>query len=323
MRAPEITPRAFRRLTLVNVVLLVAIIVSGATVRLTDSGLGCSDWPNCSPEDFVSVSTTNEAIEQLNRLFSGAIGIPLGLALLIAYWRRPRRADLIALSWVAIALFFGNAIVGGIAVTVELAWVSVMGHFLLAIALVGVALVMHKRAGEAPGPYRPVVADHVRWVARAVYVVTIWVLVAGTLVTAAGPHGGDEDARRLSWQIDDIARVHAVSVDVLVALVLTLVVLLVHANAPRRALTTASVALAAMIAQGTLGYVQYFNAIPELLVGFHVAGAVLVFTTVQWLVLELRVPADALTSQALAAPDLGLELLGVQPGARAGDAGHA
>ena len=77
-----------------------------------------------------------------------------------------------------------------------------------------------------------------------------------------------------------------------------------------------------MIAQGTLGYVQYFNAIPELLVGFHVAGAVLVFTTVQWLVLELRVPADALTSQALAAPDLGLELLGVQPGARVGDAGH-
>ena len=152
MRAPEITPRAFRRLTLVNVVLLFAIIVSGATVRLTDSGLGCSDWPNCSPDDFVSVSTTNEAIEQLNRLFSGAIGIPLGLALLFAYWRRPRRRDLVGLSWLAIALFFGNAVVGGIAVTVELAWVSVMGHFLLAIALVGVALVMHKRAGEAGRP---------------------------------------------------------------------------------------------------------------------------------------------------------------------------
>ena len=152
---------------------------------------------------------------------------------------------------------------------------------------------------------------------------TIWVLVMGTLVTAAGPHGGDAEARRLSWQIDDLARVHAVSVDVLVALVLALVALLARDKAPRRALTTASCALAAMIAQGTLGYVQYFNGIPELLVGLHVVGAVLVFGTVQWLVLELRVPVNAEPAgEPLATPDLGLEFLGVEPRARVGDAGH-
>src|SRR3954452_23322093 len=100
MRAPRLSPTAFRRLTLVNVVLLAGIIVSGAVVRLTDSGLGCADWPNCSATKLVDVSTHHALIEQLNRIFSGAIGIPIGLALLGAYRVRPRRSDLIALAWV-------------------------------------------------------------------------------------------------------------------------------------------------------------------------------------------------------------------------------
>ena len=123
-----------------------------------------------------------------------------------------------------------------------------------------------------------------------VYALTIWVLVLGTLVTAAGPHGGDADAKRLSIPIPDLARVHAISVDMLVVLVLVLVVVLVRERAPRRVLTTVSVALGAMVAQGILGYVQYARGIPELLVGFHVAGAVLVFGSVHWLLLELHVP---------------------------------
>ncbi len=81
MRVPELTPRAFRRLTLCNLVLLAIIIVTGAAVRLTDSGLGCDDWPNCNADNFVAVGTKHEAIEQLNRLFSGAIVIPIVLIL--------------------------------------------------------------------------------------------------------------------------------------------------------------------------------------------------------------------------------------------------
>jgi cytochrome c oxidase assembly protein subunit 15 len=290
VRVPRLSPRAFEILTLVNVVLLVAIIVSGAAVRLSDSGLGCADWPRCSPEQFVDVGSSHHAlIEQLNRLFSGAIGVPIGLALLASYWRVPRRRDLTFLAWVMFGLFWCEAILGGISVKVHLAWVSVMGHFLLAIALVGVALVMHRRATESDGPRRLVVA---RWLYRsalAVYGLTIWVLVAGTLVTAAGPHGGDREARRLSWPIGDVARVHGISVDVLVAAALVLVVLLVRTGAPRRVLVAASAALGAMVAQGILGYVQYAQEIPALLVGFHVFGAVLVFGTMQQLLLELRV----------------------------------
>ena len=136
MRVPRLSSGGFRRLTTVNLVLLVAIVVSGAVVRLTNSGLGCRDWPNCSSTQFVSVSTHHALIEQVNRIFSGAIGIPLVLTLVAAYGFRPRRADLVRLAWILFGLFWCEAILGGISVEVKLAWVSVMSHFLLALALV-------------------------------------------------------------------------------------------------------------------------------------------------------------------------------------------
>jgi len=286
-------------LMIVIVVLLALIIVTGAAVRLTNSGLGCPRWPNCNANDFVSVGTHHEAIEQVNRLLSGAIGIPIALAIIASYRRRPRRPDLIRMSWILFALFWGEAVLGGITVLVQLAWVSVMGHFLLAIALVGVSMTMYRRAGEPDAPSRPVVSENVRLFARAVYAWTIWVLVAGTLVTAAGPHGGDIKAKRLGFPIDDVARLHGGSVNVLIAAVVVMIVLLRLEHAPRRVMNTVEAMLAAMVVQAIIGYVQYFNAIPPLLVGFHVAGAVLVFATVQQLQLELRtrdeVPAPALS----------------------------
>jgi heme a synthase len=296
MSLPRLSPAAFRRFTMVNVVLLVAIIVSGAIVRLTNSGLGCANWPNCSATKLVDVSTHHAAIEQLNRIFSGAIGVPIALALLGAYRRDPRRNDLVRMAWVLFALFWAEAVLGGISVMVKLAWVSVMGHFLLALALVGIALWMHRRAGEPDGDgdaeveRRLVVSHPVELLARAVYALTIWVLVWGTLVTAAGPHGGDAEARRLGWPLVDVARIHGASVDVLVGLVLVFVVALVRTHAPRRVLTAASLTILVMTAQGILGYVQYFEEIPAVLVGFHVFGAVLVFVCVQQLMFELRAP---------------------------------
>jgi cytochrome c oxidase assembly protein subunit 15 len=305
MSLPRLSPTAFRRLTVVNVVLLVAIIVSGAVVRLTNSGLGCANWPNCSATKLVDVSTHHAAIEQLNRIFSGAIGAPIALALVGAYLRAPRRDDLVRLAWVLFGLFWAEAVLGGISVMVKLAWVSVMGHFLLALALVAVALWMRRRAGEVDGPVerRPLVSTRVELLARAVYAVTIWVLVWGTLVTAAGPHGGDAEARRLGWPLVDVARVHGASVDVLVGLVLVLVVALVRTRAPAPVLRIASITMIVMGAQGILGYVQYFEQIPALLVGFHVFGAVLVFTGVQQLMFELRAPSVVTVGESEHRPD--------------------
>jgi cytochrome c oxidase assembly protein subunit 15 len=289
MRVPRFSTRALQRITFCNIVLLVAVVVSGAIVRLTGSGLGCENWPNCSDTKLVDVSSSHAAVEQLNRIFSGLLGIPLALALIAAYQVRPRRGDLVRLGWLLFGLFWGQAVLGGITVMLDLVWVSVTGHFLLAIALIAIALVMNRRAREPDGRRHPVVRRTTLWVARAVYVLTVAVLVLGTLVTAAGPHGGDNDARRLDYPLGDLARIHAIVVDVLVAVTLVLVVLLVREHAPRRVTTTASVAIAAMAAQGVLGYVQYFNEIPALLVGFHVFGATCVFIAVQQLVLEMRV----------------------------------
>jgi cytochrome c oxidase assembly protein subunit 15 len=289
MRGLHLSSAALRRLTLVNVVLLAALIVSGAVVRLTNSGLGCADWPACSATKLVDVSTHHAAIEQLNRIFSGAIGVPIGLALVGAYRLRPKRDDLVRLAWIMFGLFWAEAVLGGISVKVRLAWVSVTGHFLLAIGLIGVALIMHHRASTADAPRRLAVPPETWLLARIVYVLTIWVVIAGTLVTAAGPHGGDAQARRLGYPLGDVARIHGASVDVLVALTLVLVVMLARVRAPRRVLNFASLTVVVMTAQGVLGYVQYFNRIPAVLVGFHVFGAVCVFACVQQLVLELRV----------------------------------
>src|SRR5438067_8283841 len=141
MRGFHLSSAGLRRLTLLSVVLLAAIVVSGAVVRLTNSGLGCADWPNCSATKLVDVSSHHAAIEQFNRIFSGAIGLPIGLALLGAYLVRPKRDDQIRLAWILFGVVWAEAVRGGIVVEVRLAWVSVSGHLLLAIALIEIALV--------------------------------------------------------------------------------------------------------------------------------------------------------------------------------------
>jgi heme a synthase len=293
MRLSELSPRAYRRLTLLALFLLGAIIVTGAAVRLSGSGLGCRDWPNCEPGELIGVGNPNQRIEQINRLFTGLVCLVVIAAVLGSRRRVPRRDDLTTLSWVLVGGVVFQAVLGGIAVKVKLAPVSVMGHFLASIVLLGFALVLHHRAAEPERPARmvPVVSASTRLLARAVFALTIWVLIAGTLVTAAGPHGGDASAKRLSWPIPDVARLHGASVDVLLLSVLVLAWRLHHDHAPRRALSMVSAFLLLGCAQAALGYIQYLNGIPVLLVGFHVAGAVLVFSAAMQLQLELTVPA--------------------------------
>jgi cytochrome c oxidase assembly protein subunit 15 len=298
MRVPPVTPAFLRRLTTLNVLLLLAIVVSGAVVRLSDSGLGCRDWPNCSATQFVSVASNHAAIEQVNRIFSGLIGIPLALTVYAVYQLRPRRRDLVVRAWVLLGLFLGEAVVGGLSVRLELAWFSVMSHFLLALALLSVALQIRQRVREPAGTRAPVVAPVAALLVRVVYVWTIGVLVLGTLVTAAGPHGGDRDAKRIGIPITDLARAHAVAVDLLVILTLVTAYVLVRTRAPRTVLSTVSFAIGAMVAQGVLGYVQYAEAVPAVLVGFHVFGAALVFTAVQQLALSITAPRQHAPSGA-------------------------
>jgi cytochrome c oxidase assembly protein subunit 15 len=143
--------------------------------------------------------------------------------------------------------------------------------------------------------------------ARVVFVVTCIALFTGTVVTAAGPHGGDEDVERLSWPLPNVARVHGITVAVLTVLALLLVARAHRDDVPARFRIAVFAFAAALVAQAVIGYVQYFNGVPALLVGIHVTGAVIVFslaTTIQLEMYERAVTADVGDVERVSTPVL-------------------
>ena len=279
VRRREVTPEAYRKVTLLALLALVFIVVTGASVRLTGSGLGCPDWPTCDGTRVVSeFRDTPEIVEFVNRMITGLVSVAVAAAVLGSRWRVPHRRDLVLLSWALVWGVVAQVVLGGVTVLTELNPLTVMGHFLLSMALVAVAVVLHHRAGEPhDGERRPTVARSTVLASRGVVGLTAAVLVIGTVVTGTGPHGGDPDVERLSLAIRDVVRVHATLAWVLTALLLVVMV------RTRRGVGV----LAAVAAQITVGYVQYFNGVPELLVGIHVLLATLVWIAVLWLHLGL------------------------------------
>src|SRR5262245_44661615 len=153
-RRLHLSPDAYRRITLVAVVLLAVIIVTGAAVRLSGSGLGCPDWPTCDGRRLTphSADDTNAMIEFVNRMFTGLVSVTVIVCVLGALIRRPRRRDLV---WLACGLVVGvflQAVLGGLTVLFELQPEFVMAHFLLSLVLLTDALVLHRRAGQPDAP---------------------------------------------------------------------------------------------------------------------------------------------------------------------------
>jgi cytochrome c oxidase assembly protein subunit 15 len=292
LRLPRLSPSAYRRITLVAGVLLAIIIVTGGAVRLTGSGLGCPAWPNCDPGHLTprSPSDVNAMVEFLNRVFTGSVSIAVGLAVIGALLRLPRRRDLIWLSLGLVAGFFAQAVLGGLTVLFQLQPQFVMAHFLLSLALLANAIVLHHRAGRPEGRSRLRVAPIVRRVAIALLVAVSIVAVTGTVVTASGPHGGDAKAKRFSYSIPQVARVHGTTVMVFLALVLLTFGLLRRTRASTADQRRLGLVLAVALAQATIGYIQYLNGIPALLVGFHIAGATALFASVLYFWLHLAGP---------------------------------
>ncbi|NNE13136.1 MAG: heme A synthase, partial [Ilumatobacter sp.] len=242
------------------------------------------DWPNCSNERLIDVSSKHAAIEQINRLFTGVVGAAAIAAVLGAFWRVPRRRDLTNLALLIAAGVVANAVLGGISVLVDLHPLAVQGHLLLSMALIVTGAVLVRRSGEPDGvPRRRVVSEPARRLALALFVAT-WVAVfTGTIVTGAGPHAGDENARRLDVDIETVARVHGATVMATLVLALVMAWWLRRDPDDGRALTPAlSTWLFVGVLQAAIGYVQYFNDVPALLVGVHIAGATaLMFVTTQ------------------------------------------
>lgn len=253
------------------------IVVSGAAVRLSGSGLGCADWPNCNEERFIDVSSVHGAIEQVNRLFTGVVTVLVMAAVLAARLLPERRRDLERLAWLLVVGVIGQIVLGGVVVLTDLNPVANQGHFVLSMFLVGTGLVLVRKAGgSAPRVELPV---RERRVVRTIGLAAGLAILTGTVVTGAGPHAGDEDAPRLDVGIETVARVHGIAVMVALAAIVFLVV-----STRRRGLGTlgprVETLLAVGVVQATVGYVQYFNDIPALLVGVHVALATAFFLAV-------------------------------------------
>lgn len=281
MRLPQVSPASYRKITLFALLALSFIIVTGAAVRLTGSGLGCSDWPTCEQDKFVAPLEFHPMVEFVNRLITGLVSIAVALAVLGSLLRVPRRRDLTWLSLGLVAGVVAQIILGAIVVIVELDPVSVIGHFLVSMVLVWIAVVLHERAGHDGSPGELVVPRGVAVLTRILVLATTVVVVAGTVVTATGPHGGDEEAERLTrFDITDVVRFHAVAAWVVLGLTVVALAWLRREGAPRAVDQRGAVLVGAVLVQGAIGYAQYFNGVPPLLVGIHVAGSIVVWIAV-------------------------------------------
>ena len=280
MRRLQLSPRAYRQVTLVALLALAFIVVTGGAVRITGSGLGCPDWPNCDDGRLVAPLEYHAMVEFVNRTVTGLVSLLVILAVLGSLVRRPRRRDLVWLSLGLVAGVVGQIVLGGLTVLFELQPPFVMAHFLVSMVLLADAAVLHWRAGRPPGPAVPVVTPEVRRLGRLVVAGTAVVVFLGTVVTAAGPHGGDETAERLDVPLHRAAQLHGTAVMLLLAMVLTTLVLLRRTAAGADVRRRGRIMLAVLLAQAAVGYVQYFTGVPVVLVGAHIAGATAVWVAV-------------------------------------------
>jgi cytochrome c oxidase assembly protein subunit 15 len=305
----------FARAAKVALVALTLIVLSGAAVRLTGSGLGCPDWPKCYGQAIAPLET-HAVIEYGNRVLSALVGvIVLGVSGLV-FLRRPLRRDLVLLGLTLPLGVVAQAVLGGYTVRERLAPGFVMAHFCLSMLIVVAAAALYWRALHPPGWRAPAAERAAVWAVRGLLPLGAVVIFAGTAATAAGPHAGGmsgqrikrltfEGAGTLDWAIHQHARI---------ALVLGVAAaaawwLLRRRDAQPAARRTLTVALGLLAAQGVVGTTQYLLHLPGELVWVHVGLASALWLALVWATAQAgrrgprRAPAPAaIATRAPAAP---------------------
>jgi cytochrome c oxidase assembly protein subunit 15 len=298
----------------------VFIMVTGAAVRLTGSGLGCPTWPSCEPGSLTprSASDVHGMVEFCNRLITAAVMLFTVAAVVGAHRRRPRRADLFRWALGLPVWVLANAIVGLLVVVLDLSPVSVIGHFLLSLGALWNATVLYEKASEdvevatdadaadaeaaAGEPVglgrRELAVPAVRRACDLLVASAGLALILGTIVTGSGPHAGDSRASRLDFVVGDVARLHGIAVMLFLGLTLAVLWMVRRGDAAPSVEQRLRVLLVVLVLQAAVGYTQYFTGVPALLVGVHVFGAALVWIAVLRVRLGLseplgRVPATA------------------------------
>jgi len=289
-RLPTVSPVVFRRLCVLSLVVVTLIVVSGAAVRLTGSGLGCADWPSCSTGHLTPPLHFHALVEFGNRLVTVVITVVVGVTFLAALRRRPFRRDL---TWLAAGLIGGvllQAVMGGVVVYTKLNPYLVMVHFLASMLLVADAVVLLHRCTRqyGPGSGRLLVPRPIRQLAWGALALLGVVISAGTAVTGSGPHAGSAQgqlvAKRIPVPLRDMAELHSSLALLLIGLCLAMAVALHAVDCPERVRRAGRILVVVLVAQAAVGYTQYFTHLPALLVEIHVLGAtVLVIGTIQFL----------------------------------------
>jgi cytochrome c oxidase assembly protein subunit 15 len=290
------TMGSMRALALGGVITNAVIMSTGEAVRLSQSGLGCPDWPKCTVRSLVAArsagqSTANTWIEFGNRLLNVPLFVVAVLAFVAAWRYRENGRARKDLLWLAGSLPGGivaQAVLGGILVLAHLNPVLVSAHFLLSIGIVAAAVVFYVRCAEGDGPVRTIVRRDLRLMAALLVAVTVVMEAAGTVVTGTGPHAGSADVARYHLPLVGVTQFHADIGWFLSALAIGTLIGVRFGSTPLRTVRLAWLTFTLLMVQGAIGYTQYFSHLPAGLVWVHASTAVLIWIVVLLLYLSTR-----------------------------------
>jgi heme a synthase len=292
--APSAT--AVRRWALSGLVTSILIILTGAAVRLSQSGLGCTNWPDCTATSLVASGATGDSlvhrwIEFGNRLVTVAIFV-VAIGLFIAAWQyrddAGRRRDLVWLAAAQPAAIVVQALLGGVVVLTKLNPALVSLHFLASVALVAAAVAFYVRCQEGRAPGRTLVPRPVRLTALGVVGAVALMMSIGTVVTGTGPLAGAPDVARYPLPLEGVTQFHADIGWLLGGLVVAMLLGLRLGKAPRRAVRLGWLLTGLILLQGAVGYAQYFSGLPAGLVWVHVAGSTAIWVAALFMPYALR-----------------------------------
>ena len=296
--------RALLKLSTLMVFTQSAIVFTGALVRITGSGLGCSTWPECTPGSYTPTSDQPEAplhawIEFGNRLLTFILLIN-ALALMFTILKSGR-GELRKLGALQIVGILAQGVLGGVTVLTALNPATVAAHFLLSIILIAGALSLRQRAhGKSP-----IEITLIPLVSKLIWLhllLTALVIFAGTIVTGSGPHAGDSAAERFNLDSRTMAWIHA---DLVIALLGVSIALLIAirlglAEVARQILSgRIQIFLIIALAQGGIGYIQYFTKLPEALVAAHIIGSIAVWLSAWNLFISSNLGANLIARKGL------------------------
>lgn len=321
-RRRSVGPARFRQIAWFALASQIGIVVTGAAVRLTRSGLGCTDWPGCTDDRFVPEWGFHHWVEFGNRLLIIVLAVAAAAAVVGARRRRPYRPGLQSLGWVLAGGIFAQAIIGAVLVKLELDPRLTVLHFVASVVLIVVAvLLVHRSAADGglrgtsiiglTAEQRPAAWPGSIRATVAVLAVAVTVVIGtGTVVTGSGPHGGDARADRFGYDLSTVTRLHSGAMWVFLATLLALTALVLRrpaqggrGDAAVAALRPDVYALLALTAaQAVVGYLQYALGVPAGLVALHVFGSAVLWSVAVALVLKVALGTAPAEVPAVVAP---------------------